>query len=150
MLVQTIAQERVERVIIAPDGHDQEEILDVIRALKTLGVKVSVLPRLLEVVGSAAAFDEIDGVTLLGVRQAGLSASTCLLKRTMDMLVASVALLLLGPLLLIDLDADRDRLARSHPLPAAQDRARWTHLPDLQIPVDGHERRRDQGQAARA
>ncbi len=99
-LARVIADERVERVIVAPDGHDEDEILDVIRALKALGLKVSVLPRLLEVVGSSAAFDEIDGITLLGVRQAGLTASSRFLKRAMDIAIASVALILLAPLLL--------------------------------------------------
>lgn len=99
-LVGVIADQQADRVIVAPDGHDEDEILDVIRALKALGLKVSVVPRLLEVVGSSSTFDEVDGVTLLGVRQAGLSSSSRFLKRAMDVCVASVAMLLLSPLLL--------------------------------------------------
>jgi lipopolysaccharide/colanic/teichoic acid biosynthesis glycosyltransferase len=53
----------------------------------------------LEVVGSSSTFDEIDGITLLGVRQAGLSASSRFLKRAMDVVVALLALFLLAPLL---------------------------------------------------
>jgi exopolysaccharide biosynthesis polyprenyl glycosylphosphotransferase len=87
-------------VIIAPGSHDQDEVLQAIRVFKALGVKVSVVPRLLEVVGSSSTFDEVDGMTLLGVRQYGLSKSSELLKRSMDIAGASVALLLLGPLLI--------------------------------------------------
>ena len=47
--------------------------LEAIQAAKALGVKVSVLPRVLEVVGSAASFDYVDGLTLLGVPRFGLS-----------------------------------------------------------------------------
>jgi exopolysaccharide biosynthesis polyprenyl glycosylphosphotransferase len=100
-LVRTITDQDAERVIVATGGHDQEEILQVIRTLKALGVKVSVLPRLLEVVGSSSTFDEIDGITLLGVRQSGLSKSSSILKRAMDLSVAGVALLILSPLFLI-------------------------------------------------
>ena len=100
-LVRVIADQRAERVIIAPDGHDQEEILHAIRLLKALGVKVSVLPRLLEVVGSSSTFDEVDGITLLGVRQYGLTKSSRFLKRSMDFVVALSLLLLLSPLLLL-------------------------------------------------
>ena len=100
-LVRVIAEQRAERVIIAPDGHDQDEILHIIRLLKELGVKVSVLPRLLEVVGSSSTFDEIDGITLLGVRQDGLTKSSSFLKRTMDVSVASIALFVLSPILLL-------------------------------------------------
>lgn len=94
-----IKEHAVERVIIAPDGHEQEAILHCIRLVKALGVKVSVLPRLLEVVGSASVFDEIDGTTLLGVPQYGLSRSSEILKRATDIVGASVALAVLAPLL---------------------------------------------------
>jgi exopolysaccharide biosynthesis polyprenyl glycosylphosphotransferase len=87
-----------ERVIIAPDGHENEEVLDCIRLVTALGVKVSVLPRLLEVVGSSSVYDDVDGITLLGVRQFGLSKSSELLKRGMDIAGALAGLLLLAPL----------------------------------------------------
>ena len=98
-LVLTLADNEVERVIIAPDEHDQEQILHAIRLIKALGVKVSVLPRLLEVVGSSATYDDIDGITLLGVRQYGLTHSSEILKRGMDLVGAAVALLVFAPLL---------------------------------------------------
>jgi exopolysaccharide biosynthesis polyprenyl glycosylphosphotransferase len=98
-LAQIIATERVERVIIAPDSHDQDEVLHVIRLIKALGVRVSVLPRLLEVVGSSSTFEDVDGMTLLGVRQYGVSKSSAMLKRAMDVAGAAVGLIVLAPLL---------------------------------------------------
>ncbi len=100
-LAQVIAMHAVERVIIAPDSHDQEEILHAIRLIKALGIKVSVLPRLLEVVGSSSTFEDVDGITLLGVRQYGVSKSSATLKRAMDIVGATIGLLLLAPLLLL-------------------------------------------------
>jgi exopolysaccharide biosynthesis polyprenyl glycosylphosphotransferase len=97
-LARAIVELQVERVIIAPDSHDQEEILDLIRLIKTLSVKVSVLPRLLEVVGSSSIFDDVDGLTLLGVRQFGASRSSQSLKRLMDVAGALVGLVTLTPL----------------------------------------------------
>ena len=55
-----------------------------IRLVMALGVKVSVLPRLLEVVGSSSTFDDIEGMWLLGVRQYGLARSSELIKRASD------------------------------------------------------------------
>lgn len=98
-LGRVVTEHAVERVIIAPDDHDQEEILDAIRLIKALRIKVSVLPRLLEVVGSSSTFDDVDGITLLGVRPYGLSTSSELLKRLMDTAGATVALVVLAPLL---------------------------------------------------
>ena len=99
-LARVISDRQVERIIIAPDAHDQDEVLDVIRLIKALGVKVSVLPRLLEVVGSTSTYEDVDGLTLLGVRQYGvLSSSSKMLKRLVDIFGALVGLVLLSPLL---------------------------------------------------
>ena len=98
-LAQVISERRADRVIIAPGGHDQDDVLHLIRVIKAMGVKVSVLPRLLEVVGSSSTFEDVHGMTLLGVRPYGVSRSSALLKRSMDILGAAVGLLLLSPLL---------------------------------------------------
>jgi exopolysaccharide biosynthesis polyprenyl glycosylphosphotransferase len=96
-----IAGEDIERAIIAFEGPDSEELLGTIRLVKALGVKVTVLPRLLEVVGSAASYDDLDGLPLLGVRRYGLSRSSHLLKRSLDVVGASLALLVVAPLFLV-------------------------------------------------
>jgi exopolysaccharide biosynthesis polyprenyl glycosylphosphotransferase len=100
ILREMISRNTVERVVIAPDGHDADAILHCIRLVKALGVKVSVVPRLMEVVGSSAVVDDIEGTTLLGVRPYGLSKSSELLKRIADVLVATVALVMLAPALI--------------------------------------------------
>jgi exopolysaccharide biosynthesis polyprenyl glycosylphosphotransferase len=88
----------IDRVIIAPTGRDNDETLDTIRLVKALGVKVSVLPRLFEVVGSSVEFDDCDGITLLGVRRYGLTKSSFLLKRAFDVIGAAAGLVVLAPL----------------------------------------------------
>jgi exopolysaccharide biosynthesis polyprenyl glycosylphosphotransferase len=100
-LARVVADHHVERVVIAPESDGQEEILEAIRTVKALGVKVSVLPRLLEVVGSTSTFDDLNGMSLLGVRQFGLSRSSQMLKRAMDVAAAGMGLIALGPLFLM-------------------------------------------------
>jgi lipopolysaccharide/colanic/teichoic acid biosynthesis glycosyltransferase len=60
-------------------------------------VKVSIVPRLFEVVGSSVEFDTVGGVTVLGVRRPGLSRSSRLVKRVVDVLGAGIGLLVLAP-----------------------------------------------------
>jgi exopolysaccharide biosynthesis polyprenyl glycosylphosphotransferase len=92
----------VHRVIVAPMSTDGAETLDLVRTAKAQGVRVSVLPRLLEVVGSSVEFDQVDGMTMLGVRRFGLTRSSWLLKRTFDGVGAGLLLILLGlPMLMI-------------------------------------------------
>ncbi len=58
----------VHRAVIAPRSADAGEMLNLVRTLKAVGVSVSVLPRLLEVVGSSVVFDDLHGVTVMGIR----------------------------------------------------------------------------------
>ncbi len=89
----------VHRAIVAPVSADGGEILDLVRTLKAVGVRVSVLPRLLEVVGSSVEFDDLHGVTLMGVRRFEMSRSSMVVKRAFDLLGACVGLLAAAPLL---------------------------------------------------
>jgi exopolysaccharide biosynthesis polyprenyl glycosylphosphotransferase len=88
----------IDRVIISANARDSDEMLDTIRLVKAFGVKVSVLPRLFEVVGSSVEFDDVDGITLLGVRRYGLTKSSFFLKRTFDVGGSLFGLTLLAPL----------------------------------------------------
>jgi exopolysaccharide biosynthesis polyprenyl glycosylphosphotransferase len=90
----------VERVIIAPSERTSDEQLDTIRLVKGLGVKVSVLPRLFEVVGSSMEFDDVDGITVLGLRRYGLPKTSWYLKRTFDLVGSTAGLVFAAPLLL--------------------------------------------------
>ncbi len=83
---------RVERVIVAPTHEGGEDVVDIIRLVTACGVRVAVLPRLLDVIGSAVEFDDLGGQALLGVRGFGLSPSSRLLKRVLDLVVATTAL----------------------------------------------------------
>ena len=68
-------------------------MLDAVRRTTALGVKVSIVPRLFEVVGSAVEFDTVGGVTVLGVRRAGLTRSSRAVKRAIDIVGAAFGLL---------------------------------------------------------
>jgi exopolysaccharide biosynthesis polyprenyl glycosylphosphotransferase len=90
----------VHRAIVAPRSADAGEMLDLVRTLKAVGVRVSVLPRLLEVVGSSVEFDDLHGVTVMGVRRFDLTRSSRALKRAFDLLGVSLGLLAISPLML--------------------------------------------------
>jgi exopolysaccharide biosynthesis polyprenyl glycosylphosphotransferase len=91
----------IDRVIVASEGASSSEALDAVRSVKATGVKVSLLPRLLEVVGSSVEFDELEGVTLLGIRRHGLTRSSSAVKRSMDLVGSTLGLLVLAPLLVL-------------------------------------------------
>jgi exopolysaccharide biosynthesis polyprenyl glycosylphosphotransferase len=87
------------RLVIVPD-HQQPETatLDLIRSAKSLGVRVTLMPTIMAVVGGRAVFDEVDGHTLLGVPRFGLSQSSWAIKRSFDLVGASIGMILATPL----------------------------------------------------
>jgi exopolysaccharide biosynthesis polyprenyl glycosylphosphotransferase len=93
-------EHRIERVVIDSNmTPTNDRLLDKIRLIKSVGVKVSLLPRLLEVVGWSVALDDVEGVPLMGVHGYGLTKSSRFLKRALDVSGSLVALLLLAPLM---------------------------------------------------
>ena len=92
-----IRRERIDRVIICPTVENSGQMLDTIRLVKGLGVKVSLMPRLLEVVGSSVEFDDFGGMTLLGLRRYELTKSSAFLKRSLDVAAAGTGLFVLAP-----------------------------------------------------
>ena len=88
----------VDRAIIVFDDEGPEVMLELIRVVKGLGVRVSLLPRVLEVVGSSVAYDDLYGITVMGVRRFGLTRSSALVKRAFDVGVATLASIVVAPL----------------------------------------------------
>ena len=89
----------VHRVIVAPVSTDAADMLDLVRVAKQAGVRVSVLPRLFEVVGSSVEFDHLDGLTMLGVRRFGLTRTSHALKRAFDLVGATLLLVVVAPVM---------------------------------------------------
>ena len=95
-----VRQQDVHRLIIAPSGTANDvDMVEVVRSAKAAGVRVSILPRLFEVVGSSVEFDHLDGLTMLGVRRFGLTRSSRFVKRVFDLVGSSFLLIFAAPLL---------------------------------------------------
>jgi exopolysaccharide biosynthesis polyprenyl glycosylphosphotransferase len=93
-----VIERNINRVIVTQDD-SSERVLETVRYFKEYGVKVSVLPNILQVVGSSVEFDEIHGTTMLGVRSFGLSRSSQLLKRAFDLVSGLLVTVVFAPLL---------------------------------------------------
>ncbi len=94
-----VREYRLHRIIVAPAGSVSGPMLETIRMAKAAGLSVSLLPRLFEVIGSSVEFDELDGLTMLGIRRFGLSRSSRAVKRALDLVGATFGLLLAGLLM---------------------------------------------------
>jgi exopolysaccharide biosynthesis polyprenyl glycosylphosphotransferase len=114
-LTALVSQSSIQRIIIAPGEHlDGDHVIDVIRAAKATGLRVSLLPGILATVGSSVVFDDLGGIVLLGVPRFGLSQSSAVVKRTFDLVGATALLLATCPFLLVAIAA----IKRGSPGPA--------------------------------
>jgi exopolysaccharide biosynthesis polyprenyl glycosylphosphotransferase len=100
-LLAVVEEQRVERVIVAPTQEGGEDVVDIIRLATACGVRVAVLPRLLEVMGTSVVFDDLGGQVMLGMRGFGLSPSSRVLKRIFDLVVTTCLVIALAPVLLL-------------------------------------------------
>ncbi len=97
-LIELVSRESVERVVIAFTETPNEQLLDLLRELRKLDVQIDVLPRLFEVLTPKLDVHSIEGIPLIGLRPAGISMSSRLIKRALDVVLASALLLLVAPL----------------------------------------------------
>ena len=138
------------RVIVThTDNVNGANMIDTIRVFKSRGIKVSVLPSLFDVLGSAVEFDDLGGATLLGVRRYGLTRSSQLMKRGLDIVVAGDGPHRARAPLRDDRPADQAQLARPRLLPPDTRRPRRHPVQHRQVPDDAQRCRRAQDRTAR-
>jgi exopolysaccharide biosynthesis polyprenyl glycosylphosphotransferase len=88
----------VERVIIAFSRDDPERTVNLVRSLTDNGVQIDIVPRLFDIVGSNAQMHELEGLPIVGLPPIKISRSSMLLKRTMDVVGASLLIFVTSPL----------------------------------------------------
>ncbi len=88
----------IERVVIAFSNEGHNEMLALLRGIRELGVQVDIVPRLFEMIGPKVNVHTLEGVPMLGLPPARLSRSSRILKRTIDVIGASLCLLATAPL----------------------------------------------------
>jgi exopolysaccharide biosynthesis polyprenyl glycosylphosphotransferase len=100
-LLEIIARAGAHRLIIGPHGHSNAMTFELLEAARVAGTRVSLLPDMLEVVGSSVDFDDLYGVTLLGVRHTELSRSSKRLKRAFDLVGGVLVLIAMAPMMAV-------------------------------------------------
>jgi exopolysaccharide biosynthesis polyprenyl glycosylphosphotransferase len=88
----------VERVVVAFSNDSHEETMGLIRLLKDLPIRIDLVPRLFDVIPPRLTRHTVEGVPLLTLPPLRLSASARFLKRTLDVVLSGLGLLVLAPL----------------------------------------------------
>jgi exopolysaccharide biosynthesis polyprenyl glycosylphosphotransferase len=107
----------VDCVVLTSHGASDETLLERVRALRRPGLQVSIVPEYFQIFTANASLEDVAGVPVLNLPPVRLSPSARAVKRAIDLVVASVGLLVLAPLLalvalLIKLDSQGPVLFR--------------------------------------
>ena len=93
-----IREHAIDRVIVSAEGIEDDALLDLVNVCRDAQVKISALPSLAAMMGPAATVDHLQGITLIGINTPGLARSNRFFKRAMDVVGASLLLLITMPL----------------------------------------------------
>jgi exopolysaccharide biosynthesis polyprenyl glycosylphosphotransferase len=89
----------IDRVIVVSPAVGDADVAELIRRVKGLDIRISILPQLVDVLGPSVEIDDVEGITVLGINPPALTPSSRLLKRAMDVTIAAGVLTVSLPVL---------------------------------------------------
>lgn len=89
----------IERVIVAFSNESHDETLELLRSLRNVDVQVDVVPRLFEALGPGVRVHPVEGIPLIGLPRLRLTWSSLVLKRSLDVALALVGIVIAAPLM---------------------------------------------------
>jgi exopolysaccharide biosynthesis polyprenyl glycosylphosphotransferase len=96
-----VTRHAIDEIILALPPRAQERARHVILALQELPVNVRVVPDVFDMVFIRASVEEFAGIPLIGLREPVIEGPDRVVKRLFDLVVGSLALVLLSPLMLV-------------------------------------------------
>ena len=100
-LREIVAELEVERVIIAFSNISDARMAEIVRELRGLDVQIDIVPRLYEMVGPRVDVHAVEALPLVGVPSMRWTRSSMLIKRSIDVVGSTFALILLSPLFVL-------------------------------------------------
>jgi exopolysaccharide biosynthesis polyprenyl glycosylphosphotransferase len=100
-LTDVLGDERIDEVIIADPDFPQEQAVDLVDRCHQRGVTVNVAPSTMEILIDRAVFVPGESVPLFTLRPPVFEGVQYAAKRTFDLVLSTVALVLLSPVLLV-------------------------------------------------
>jgi exopolysaccharide biosynthesis polyprenyl glycosylphosphotransferase len=92
---------RVDRVMLAFSRATHHQLLECVRVCKDRGLAVDIVPRLFELMDGMRSLAYVGGMPVLSASIPTLSRSAQLAKRSLDVVVAGVGLILVAPVLIV-------------------------------------------------
>jgi len=98
---QIVRDRQVDEVIIALPLHAHERLMELVVALQELAVNIRLVPDILDLVFIRASVEEFAGLPLIGLREPVIDGVNRLIKRSFDLVVGGLVLILASPFMLL-------------------------------------------------
>jgi exopolysaccharide biosynthesis polyprenyl glycosylphosphotransferase len=89
----------VDRVIVVEAAIEDAALTDLLRETTELDVRISIVPRHVDAIGPSVEIDDIEGLTVLGLNPVALGRSSRVMKRAMDIAIATAVLIVTFPVM---------------------------------------------------
>ncbi|MEX0601784.1 MAG: undecaprenyl-phosphate glucose phosphotransferase, partial [Bacteroidota bacterium] len=96
-----IQQHRVDTVLISLPYQDHPRLYELVRDCEGLNTELMMVPDLLEMMTSRVRIREIQGIPFLPIKDVPITAWNAIVKRTFDVVVSVVIIVLLSPLFVV-------------------------------------------------
>ena len=100
-ILDIVRRHDVQRAVVAFSNDRHERVVDLVRSLRALDVQIDLVPRLFEAVGPAVSLRAVEGLTLVTLPVARVSRAGRLAKRTLDIVIGSLAIVIAAPIFVI-------------------------------------------------
>ncbi len=96
-----VRERRIDEVVIALPLRAHEQLMELVLALQELPVNLRLVPDIVDLVFIRASVEEFAGLPLIGLREPIIDGVDRLVKRSFDVIVGGLVLILTSPLMLL-------------------------------------------------
>lgn len=100
-IAEVVGQHKIDDVVVAMSYDHRQAIVDTVRRLRNIPVKIELVPDILDLALTKARVYDLDGLPLIGVRGPVMGAVDRLEKRVFDLLVAALSAVIFFPVMVI-------------------------------------------------
>lgn len=96
-----ISSNSIDIIILTSPIHDRDRVTEVLTACQDIPVQIMLYPDPYDILTSKIEYQDIDGLTLIGLRSFPFSYWSTLFKRLFDIILSLIFLIIITPILLI-------------------------------------------------
>ncbi|MHB8858969.1 MAG: undecaprenyl-phosphate glucose phosphotransferase [Thermoleophilia bacterium] len=100
-LEEVLRQYHIQHMVVGFSRDRHDAIVEIMERCRPYNIEFTMVPRLYEIFSDSVGVEHIRGLPVLGLKRSSITGLEGLVKRTMDIIISMVVLLLLSPFLLL-------------------------------------------------